>query len=55
VNPAASNNKRLVPSSMRPGWKKTWPCSAAALDEDAVVHRLMFPKSLETRSLIGAW
>jgi 3-(3-hydroxy-phenyl)propionate hydroxylase/6-hydroxy-3-succinoylpyridine 3-monooxygenase len=57
VNPAASNNKRLVYHSADP---RQLASDLAALrrlaeDEQAAVDRLMFTKSLETRSLIGAW
>jgi 3-(3-hydroxy-phenyl)propionate hydroxylase/6-hydroxy-3-succinoylpyridine 3-monooxygenase len=57
VSPAASNNKRLVYHSSDP---VQLAADLAALrrleqDEQAAVDRLMFTKSLETRSLIGAW
>ena len=57
VSPAASNNKRLVYHSADP---VQLAADLAALrrleqDEQAAVDRLMFTKSLETRSLVGAW
>lgn len=57
VSPAASNNKRLVYHSSDEARLEEDLAVLRQLpvDEDAVVQRLMFPKSLETRSLIGAW
>lgn len=57
VSPAASNNKRLVYHSSDDARLEEDLAVLRRLpvDEDAVVQRLMFPKSLETRSLIGAW
>ncbi|WP_336714470.1 FAD-dependent oxidoreductase [Arthrobacter sp. USHLN218] len=57
VNPAASNNKRLVYHSSDPVLLEEDLAALRRLrtDEDAVVKRLLFPKSLETASLIGAW
>ncbi|MCW2698332.1 MAG: monooxygenase, FAD-binding [Modestobacter sp.] len=57
VSPVASDNKRLVYHSSDPG---RLAADLAALrrlehDEQAAVDRLMFTKSLETRSLVGAW
>jgi 3-(3-hydroxy-phenyl)propionate hydroxylase len=57
VSPAASNNKRIVYHSSDP---ERLAEDLAALrrlerDEQAAVDRLMFTKSLETRSLVGAW
>lgn len=57
VNPAASNNKRMVYHSDDPERLEQDLAELRRLtsDEDYVVKRLMFPKSLETPSLIGAW
>jgi 3-(3-hydroxy-phenyl)propionate hydroxylase/6-hydroxy-3-succinoylpyridine 3-monooxygenase len=57
VNPAASNNKRMVYHSSDPVRleQDLEELRRLTTDEDFVVKRLMFPKSLETPSLIGAW
>lgn len=57
VNPAASNNKRLVYHSTDPERLEEDLTALRRLETDqaAVVERLLFPKSLETPSLIGAW
>ncbi|WP_127131201.1 NAD(P)/FAD-dependent oxidoreductase [Georgenia sp. SYP-B2076] len=57
ASPAASNNKRLVYHSTDPARLEQDLTELRALetDHEAVVRRLMFPKSLETRSLVGAW
>jgi 2-polyprenyl-6-methoxyphenol hydroxylase-like FAD-dependent oxidoreductase len=57
VNPAASNNKRMVYHSSDPVRleQDLEELRRLTSDEDYVVKRLMFPKSLETPSLIGAW
>lgn len=57
VSPAASNNKRLVYHSSDEARLEEDLAALRRLpaDEEAAVQRLMFPKSLETRSLIGAW
>jgi 3-(3-hydroxy-phenyl)propionate hydroxylase/6-hydroxy-3-succinoylpyridine 3-monooxygenase len=57
VSPAASDAKRLVFHSSDP---VRLAADLAALrrlqdDEQAAAERLMFTKSLETRSLVGAW
>ena len=57
VSPAASNNKRLVYHSNDPEVLEGQLANLRLLetDEEAVIARLLFPKSLETKSLIGAW
>ncbi|WP_262103877.1 NAD(P)/FAD-dependent oxidoreductase [Arthrobacter sp. Marseille-P9274] len=57
VNPTASNNKRMVYHSSDPERLEEDLAALRRLrtDEEAVVKRLLFPKSLETPSLIGAW
>ncbi|MFH5823172.1 FAD-dependent oxidoreductase [Georgenia sp. AZ-5] len=57
VNPAASNNKRLVYHSSDPERLERDLAELRTLesDEEAAVRRLLFTKSLETPSLIGAW
>ena len=57
VSPAASNNKRLVYHSSDPGRLAADLAELRRLeqDEQAAVDRLMFTKSLETPSLVGAW
>ncbi|GAA3884337.1 hypothetical protein GCM10022381_28150 [Leifsonia kafniensis] len=57
VTPAASNNKRLVYHSSDPVRlaEDLAEIEKLPIDEEALVKRLMFPKSLETPSLIGAW
>jgi 3-(3-hydroxy-phenyl)propionate hydroxylase len=57
VSPAASNNKRMVYHSSDPVRLAADLAGLRRLahDEEAAVERLMFTKSLETRSLIGAW
>jgi 3-(3-hydroxy-phenyl)propionate hydroxylase len=57
VSPAASNNKKLVYHSddqeVLEGQLEN--LRRLETDKEAVVQRLLFPKSLETKSLIGAW
>ena len=57
VSPAASNNKNLVYHSddqeVLEGHLEN--LRRLETDNEAVVQRLLFPKSLETKSLIGAW
>jgi 3-(3-hydroxy-phenyl)propionate hydroxylase len=57
VSPAASENKRLVYHSADPARlaEDMRRLRTLETDRDAVVARLLFVKSLETRSLIGAW
>jgi 2-polyprenyl-6-methoxyphenol hydroxylase-like FAD-dependent oxidoreductase len=57
VSPAATNNKRLVYHSGDPDVleERLRELRELETDRDAVVERLMFVKSLETRSLVGAW
>jgi 3-(3-hydroxy-phenyl)propionate hydroxylase len=57
VNPAASNNKRFVYHSSDPDrLARDWAeLKQLEVDPEAAVRRLLFPKSLETRSLLGAW
>ena len=57
VSPAASNNKRLVYHSDDPEVLEGQLENLRRLetDKEAVIQRLLFPKSLETKSLIGAW
>jgi 3-(3-hydroxy-phenyl)propionate hydroxylase len=57
VSPAASNNKRMVYHSSDPARLAADLAELRRLedDEQAAVDRLMFTKSLETPSLIGAW
>jgi 3-(3-hydroxy-phenyl)propionate hydroxylase len=57
ASPAATENKRLVFHSSDPARLERDLAGLRRLeaDEDAVVSRLLFTKSMETRSLIGAW
>jgi 2-polyprenyl-6-methoxyphenol hydroxylase-like FAD-dependent oxidoreductase len=57
ASPAASNNKRLIYHSSDPDQleRDLEGLRRMETDEDAAVERLMFTKSMETRSLIGAW
>jgi 3-(3-hydroxy-phenyl)propionate hydroxylase/6-hydroxy-3-succinoylpyridine 3-monooxygenase len=57
ASPAAINNKRLIYHSSDPEQLERDLVGLRRLetDEDAVVERLMFTKSMETKSLIGAW
>lgn len=57
VSPAASNNKKLVYHSDDQEALEGQLENLRRLetDKEAVVQRLLFPKSLETKSLIGAW
>lgn len=57
VSPAASNNKKLVYHSDDPEVLEGQLENLRRLesDKEAVIQRLLFPKSLETKSLIGAW
>jgi 3-(3-hydroxy-phenyl)propionate hydroxylase/6-hydroxy-3-succinoylpyridine 3-monooxygenase len=57
ASPAASANKRFVYHSADPVRLEEELRAMRRLetDRDAVISRLLFVKSLETRSLIGAW
>jgi 2-polyprenyl-6-methoxyphenol hydroxylase-like FAD-dependent oxidoreductase len=57
ASPAASANKRFVYHSADPARLEEELRAMRRLetDRDAVISRLLFVKSLETRSLIGAW